>query len=259
MSNIISSKEIILFIKSIPIGMANTLPGVSGGTIALVVGIYQKLLEAVKKFRFKTLILVGSGMALGIYVGASFISEFYTAKPLLTAYFLFGLVLTSARTTYKNIGSLKFLNLFFIVAGLITALYFSAGSSTLFLSSSRYILFFVGGFFGSIAMVLPGISGGTLLILIGLYQPLLNAVNSLDFLLIGIYLTGVVSGLISFAWAFSFLLNKFRANIMSLLTGLIIGSSAAVFPEQFVLEGVIYFIFAVALIILLEVSAKKFN
>lgn len=259
MSKIISSKEIILFIKSIPIGMANTLPGVSGGTIALVVGIYQKLLEAVKKLRFKTLIMAGGGVALGIYVGARFISGFYTSRPLLTAYFLFGLVLASARTTYKKIGSLKFLNLLFIAAGLITALYFSAGKTTFSLSSSRYILFFIGGFFGSIAMVLPGISGGTLLILFGLYQPLLNAVNSLDFLLIGIYLAGVISGLISFAWVFSFLLNKFRAKIMSLLTGLIIGSSAAVFPEQFVLEGVIYFISAAALIILLELSAKKFN
>jgi len=259
MANIISSKEIILFIKSIPIGIANTLPGVSGGTIALVVGIYHKLLEAVKKFRFKTLIMAGGGVALGIYVGARFISEFYTTRPLLTAYFLFGLVLASARTTYKKIGSLKFSNLLLIVTGLITALYFSAGSSTLHLSSSRYILFFAGGFLGSIAMVLPGISGGTLLILIGLYHPLLNAVNSLNFLLIGIYLAGVVSGLISFAWVFSFLLNKFRAKIMSLLTGLIIGSSAAVFPEKFVLEGVIYFIFAVALIIILELSAKKFN
>ncbi|MGM0602914.1 MAG: DUF368 domain-containing protein [Bacillota bacterium] len=258
MSGIISTKDIILLIKSVPIGMANTLPGVSGGTMALVVGIYQKLIEAVKKFKFKTLILAGTGVALGIYFGAVFISDFYTAAPLLTAYFLFGLVLASARTTYKRIGSLNFLNILLISAGLITALFFSAGSGTVTLNSSTYSLFFWGGFFGSIAMVLPGISGGTLLILIGLYHPLLNAVNSFDFLLIGIYLAGVICGLISFAWVFSFLLDRYKTKIMSVLTGLIIGSSAAVFPERFLLEGLMYFAAAVLLIILLEAAARKF-
>jgi putative membrane protein len=245
-----------LFLKSIPIGLANTLPGISGGTIALVLNIYETLINSIKNIRIKRLIIIASGAVIGVYIGSSLITDFYRNSPLIVNYFLFALVLTSAHSTYKKIGKFSYIKLLIFMAAFTAALFFSI-EIELDIQSSGLLLYFAGGFFGSIAMILPGISGGTLLILMGLYHPLLNAINNFEILFLSIFSLGIVIGLLVFAWLFSYLLKKYRQEIMTILTGLILGSSAAVFPSEFSINGIFAFLAGTVLILILELIGKN--
>jgi putative membrane protein len=246
-----------LFLKSIPIGLANTLPGVSGGTIALVLNIYETLINAIKNIKIKKLIIIALGAGLGVFIGSALITDFYASNPLLVNYFLFGLVITSAHSTYKKIGSFSFLKLLFMLLAFGIALFFSREIQLGFVNAQGLMLFFIAGFFGSIAMILPGVSGGTLLILMGVYHPILAAVNNLEIITLTVFALGMGAGLLVFAWLFSYLLKKHQTEIMVLLTGLILGSSAAVFPDHLELTGFIAFGAGVGIIIILEIVGKN--
>lgn len=247
---------ISLFLKSIPIGLANTLPGISGGTIALVLNIYEILINSIKNIHFKKLAAIALGAVLGVYIGSSLITDLYKDSPLLVNYFLFALVLTSTHSTYKRVGKFTYTKLLFLLLAFTTALFFSI-EIQIDIQSSGLLLYFAGGFFGSIAMILPGISGGTLLVLMGLYHPLLNAVNNFDILFLSVFSIGIITGLLVFAWVFSFLLQKYRQKIMTILTGLILGSSAAVFPAEFSINGVYASFLGAFLILILEFVGRK--
>lgn len=246
-----------LFLKSIPIGLANTLPGVSGGTIALVLNIYQTLIKAIKNINFKQLVFIGLGAVLGVFVGSALITDLYASNPLIINYFLFGLVITSAHSTYQKIGGFSFLKLIFMLFAFGLAFFFSVEIQSGLINAQGLIVFFIAGFFGSIAMILPGISGGTLLILMGVYQPVLAAVNNFEIITLLIFGLGMGAGLLVFAWLFSYLLQKHQKKIMVVLTGLILGSSAAVFPAQLEIKGFIAFAAGVVLIIILEIIGKN--
>lgn len=137
------------------------------------------------------------------------------------------------------------------------ALFLSNEIQAGFFDAQGLILFFVAGFFGSIAMILPGVSGGTLLILMGVYHPLLAAINNFEIITLSSFAFGVGAGLLIFAWLFSYLLKKHQAEIMVLLTGLILGSSAAVFPDRLESTGFIALAAGAILIIILEIIGKN--
>ncbi|MFW5719381.1 MAG: undecaprenyl phosphate translocase family protein, partial [Halanaerobium sp.] len=101
-----NNSDLALFFKSIPVGLANTLPGVSGGTLALVLNIYETLINAIKDIKVKKLFVIGLGAGAGVLFGSAVITDLYQNQPLLVNYFLFGLVITSAHATYKKIGHL---------------------------------------------------------------------------------------------------------------------------------------------------------
>ena len=245
------NNNLALFLKSIPFGLANTLPGVSGGTIAVVLHIYETLIHAIKNIKFKKLIIIGSGAIVGVYIGSTVITDIYANNPLLLNYFLFGLVLTSAHSTYQKVGRINFWKLLFLLIAFGGALFFSL-EIQFNTEMSGYLLYFIAGFFGSVAMILPGISGGTILVLMGVYHPLLAAINSFNLLFLFIFGLGVVLGLLVFANVFSYLLKNYEKIIMTILTGLILGSSAAVFPSAFIMNGLLTFILGVVIIIILE-------
>lgn len=106
-------------------------------------------------------------------------------------------------------------------------------------------------------MILPGISGGTLLILMGVYQQVLAAVNNFEIITLLVFACGMGAGLLVFAWIFSYLLQAHQAKIMVVLTGLILGSSAAVFPAILDFRGFFAFGAGVILIIILEIIGKN--
>lgn len=237
--------------------MANTLPGVSGGTLALVLNIYETLINAIKDIKIKKLTVIGLGAVVGVLFGSAVITDLYQNQPLLVNYFLFGLVITSAHSTYKKIGGLSFLKLLVILLAFALALFFSREVQLGFINAEGLMLFFIAGFFGSVAMILPGISGGTLLILMGVYHPVLRAINNLDLLILLVFGAGVAAGLLVFAWLFSYLLQKHQKEIMLVLTGLILGSASAVFPARLEMSGLLAFAAGAALIIILEIIGKN--
>lgn len=241
-----------LFIKGIPIGISNTLPGISGGTLALVLKIYDELIKSIKRLNFKFLVPILLGAVAGIFIGSNIIITLYNNYPLFITAFLLGLILASVKVTYQEIKEFNIYKIVLIILGFMIAFMFSVDSSNAINNNSiSLIKYFSSGVLGSTAMILPGISGGTVLVMMGVYHDVLTAISSLNILIIAVFGFGVVVGLLLFSWLLSFLLNNYRSSLMAFLSGLIIGSIRSVIPSQFNIFVIIGFILGISVIYLL--------
>ena len=232
-----------LLIKGIPIGMSNTLPGISGGTMALVLKIYDRLITGIKKIRFKILIPIFLGAVIGVLGSSKLITILLVEQSNLMMAFLSGLILFSVKVTIVEVEKFDIKAILLFIVGLTIAYFYSVEINSSGVTSDISLFkFFLGGVIGSVAMILPGISGGTILIMLGLYQRVIQGISSFNLPLIIIFGLGVGSGLLSFSWLLSYLLNNYRSLLMSFLTGLILGSMRSVLPSQFGLVEIIAFI-----------------
>lgn len=222
-----------LFIKGIPIGISNTLPGVSGGTMALVLKIYEKLINGIKEINLKTLIPLFFGGILGVFVSSRLLVNLLEKYPNLITAFLFGLILASSKVTAAEIDKYDVKKFFLILSGILMAVIFSISvQSEVEVNKVFLFQFFIGGFLGSMAMILPGISGGTILVMLGIYRPVINAISNFDIMIIFIFGIGLVLGLLTISRVLSYFLDNYRFSMMALLTGLILGSLYNVIPPQ---------------------------
>lgn len=246
-------KTISLILRGIPIGISLTLPGVSGGTIALVLGIYDRLIHAIKKVNLWFLIPIFLGGVIGVWVGSGFITYFLETFESPTIAFLLGLVLFSVKVTVKEAGRYNYKGLVAIGVGIIVAvILWNASKDDVARGTVTNLQLFFAGFISSIAMILPGVSGATLLIMLGLYGGVLEAVQHFNIIVLIMYGSGAVLGLFSFSWILSYLLNNYRAITMMTLTGLIIGSARAVLPQRVGIFEVIAFALGGSLIMVLS-------
>jgi len=238
-----------LFIKGMPIGMSNTLPGISGGTIALVLKIYDELVHSIKKIKIKFLIPVILGAVVGVFIGSSIIITLFNNYPIFVTAFLLGLILASSKVTFQEIDTFNILKVMFGIAGFVIAFMYSAeASNTVNINNISLIKYFAGGALGSVAMILPGISGGTILVMMGLYHSVLAAISGLNLVIITVFGLGILSGLLIFSWLLSYLLDNYRSSLMALLTGLILGSTRSVIPAQFNIIAVLGLILGILVI-----------
>ncbi|MGM0472321.1 MAG: DUF368 domain-containing protein [Bacillota bacterium] len=242
-----------LFLKGIPIGMSNTLPGISGGTMALVLGIYDRLIKSLKRIQLTVLIPIFLGAVAGVLGSSTVITVLLTNYPNLVKAFLLGLIFASSKVTYDQVERFNLKRIGLAVIGLCFAYFYSielSGSANS--AALSYVRVFGGGAVGSIAMILPGISGGTVLIMLGLYQGVLEAISNFNLVIIALFGLGVGSGLLFFSWVLSYLLNHFRTSLMAFLTGLILGSMRSVSSFQLSLATVVSLLGGVAVIYLLS-------
>ena len=255
-----------LLLIGIVIGMANVIPGVSGGTLAVVFGIYEKFVSAitfnVKKLakNWKFLVPLLSGMACGILLFSKLITVLYEHFPDQTNCLFTGLILGSIPMivklmTKKNSPDEKvnasriITTVICIIAGLALILTFyilekkiNGNTPLLFelpqITAGLEVKIFIAGFLGSIAMIIPGISGSLLMLIMGVYPIVMKAIPSLFstqtflhalFLLLpnGI---GVLLGLVCGAKLIAFLLNRFPNSTYAVIFGLLAGSAFTVFP-----------------------------
>ena len=238
-----------LFIKGMPIGMSNTLPGISGGTIALVLKIYDELVHSIKKIKIKFLIPVILGAVTGVFIGSSIIITLFNNYPIFVTAFLLGLILASSKVTFQEVDTFDILKIIFGLAGFAIAFMYSAeASNSVNINNISLIKYFAGGALGSVAMILPGISGGTILVMMGLYQSVLAAISGLNLVIITVFGLGILSGLLIFSWLLSYLLDNYRSSLMALLTGLILGSTRSVIPAQFNIIAVLGLILGILVI-----------
>ena len=229
-------------------GAADLVPGVSGGTIALVSGIYYRLIEAIRccdfvavRFIFlgefrkfwshidgEFLLLLVAGIFLSIFSLAGLIEILLSDYPLIVWSAFFGLILASAVLLAYKVGKFTPFRIFLVTIGLIVS-----GAISLMpgvaLDGGAEIIFF-SGFIAIIAMILPGISGSFILVLLGMYPSLLRAISSLDLFFLSLFFTGAVTGLILFSRILSALLKRANEATMSLLSGFLIGSLPVVWP-----------------------------
>ena len=256
---------IILFIKGIAIGMVNIIPGVSGGTLAVILGIYDKFVNAitfnVKKLwqnkRFVIPLILG--LLLGVLIFSKLINILYTKFPFQTNFFFTGLILGSLPMLYKLMVNkyaeeekLSVKEIISIVicalAGLALIIVFTImegkfDSSDLEMSMPPVTLaleirIFIAGILGAVAMIIPGISGSLIMLMMGVYTIVVTCIPALfspeTFLHALILLLpngiGVLIGLLSGAKLISFLLKKFPNATYAVIFGLIVGSIYVVFP-----------------------------
>ena len=251
---------IMLFFKGIMIGVANIIPGVSGGTIAVIVGVFDRLLAALntlfKKFKdnLKFLIPLGIGAVAGI-LALSRLMEYCLVKfEIQTNFFFVGLVIGSIPLIYNkvsdNTSRVKFIYAvpFILGAGSVIVLsiiqtFFTeqqqASTAAIpDISAGNMILFFLFGIIASVAMVIPGISGSLVMVLLGAYDKVIAAINGItsfgdtatmvkSALILITFGIGVIIGIFSVAKGFSILLKKFPGGTYVAILGLMVGSSVA--------------------------------
>ncbi|MFT6064745.1 MAG: putative membrane protein [Polaribacter sp.] len=240
---------IVIGLKGMAMGAADVVPGVSGGTIAFISGIYEELLVAISSVNldlFKTLKKEGFKAAwkqlngsflLSLFAGI-FISIISLAKaikyllenePILLWSFFFGLVLASIIYIAKQITKWNFIAVIVLVLGAFLAYYITTLNPLVSEnSSSLYIL--SAGAIAICAMILPGISGSFILVLLGAYKPILDALNNRDFKIIFIFIVGAIIGLLSFSKILKWLFAHYKNYTLAVLTGFIIGSLNKIWP-----------------------------
>tara|TARA_R110000787_G_scaffold55942_5_gene128853 strand:- start:3880 stop:4803 length:924 start_codon:yes stop_codon:yes gene_type:complete len=240
---------IIISLKGMSMGAADVVPGVSGGTIAFISGIYEELLNSISSFNFgliKTLRKEGiksvwekvngnflAALFIGIFISilslAKLIESLLENHPILIWSFFFGLVLASIIYVGKQITTWNIGSVLFLVVGALVAFYITTLNPMVSENSSPWFLF-IAGMIAICAMILPGISGSFILVLLGAYKPVLNALNSRDFVSIIIFMAGAVVGLLSFSKILKWLFAKYKNFTLATLTGFIIGSLNKIWP-----------------------------
>ncbi|MDP2088906.1 MAG: DUF368 domain-containing protein [Flavobacteriaceae bacterium] len=245
----------IITLKGIAMGAADVVPGVSGGTIAFISGIYEELLETINAFNFglikvfksggikkvwkaingNFLISLLSGIFLSIISLAKSISWLLENKPILVWSFFFGLVLASIFFVGKQIAQWNYKIFIGLIIGAIFA-YFITILRPMVTESSSSLFYFFAGSLAIIAMILPGISGSFILVLLGAYKPILQAIHEKNLQLLLIVAAGAVVGLLSFSRILKWLFNHYKNLTLAVLTGFLIGSLNKIWPWKEVLE-----------------------
>ena len=233
--------------KGALIGAANTIPGVSGGTLAVVTGIYDRLVEAIAHFfrgpggwkaNVRFLLPVVIGVAFGILAFARVVDYFLRTFPDQTAIFFIGLILGSLPFIVKT-GLSGRLRPIYILPGLVTfgALVAMALAGRppqtepiTSVTALTALVLFGGGALSSATMVIPGISGSFILLVIGLYSTLITAARDLDLAVLGVFMAGAVLGIIVISKLISFLLERYHGVTYAAIVGLVLGSTVTLWP-----------------------------
>ncbi|MDG1246297.1 MAG: DUF368 domain-containing protein [Polaribacter sp.] len=239
----------VIGLKGMAMGAADVVPGVSGGTIAFISGIYEELLIAISNVNLsllKTLKTSGvkaawkqlngsflAALFLGIFVSivslAKVIKHLLESQPILLWSFFFGLVLASIIYIAKQITDWNFKAFLVLIIGAVIA-YFITTLNPLISGNSSSLFVFVAGAIAICAMILPGISGSFILVLLGAYKPVLEAVNNRDFKTILVFMAGAVVGLLTFSKVLKWLFKNHKNLTLAVLTGFIIGSLNKIWP-----------------------------
>ncbi|MEN8857570.1 MAG: DUF368 domain-containing protein [Flavobacteriaceae bacterium] len=240
---------IIISLKGMSMGAADVVPGVSGGTIAFISGIYEELLNSISSFNFGLIKvfkkegikavwekLNGNFLAalfVGIFISiislAKLIESLLENHPVLIWSFFFGLVLASIIYVGKQITKWNLGSFVLLILGALIAYYITTLNPMVSENSSPWFLF-LAGMIAICAMILPGISGSFILVLLGAYKPVLNAVNNRDVTSVIIFMVGAVVGLLSFSKILKWLFANYKNYTLAVLTGFIIGSLNKIWP-----------------------------
>lgn len=240
---------IIISLKGMAMGAADVVPGVSGGTIAFISGIYEELLTSISSVNFANLKLLKKegvkaawkavngnfliALLTGIFISilslAKLISWLLENKPILVWSFFFGLVLASILYIGKQITRWGVLTVVFLLVGAITAYYITT-LEPLVSENSSPLFIFLAGSIAICAMILPGISGSFILVLLGAYKPVLDAIHDKDLKMISIFGAGAVVGLLSFSKILKWLFAHYQNLTLAVLTGFILGSLNKIWP-----------------------------
>jgi len=240
--------SLLLGLKGMAMGAADIVPGVSGGTIAFITGIYEELITSLNNINFRAIMILRkdglksfwnhingnffifllAGIAISLVSLVRIVTYLLENEPVLIWSFFFGLIIASIVLIGKRVNYWRLTTIVAILVGTVFALWISSIQTIANVDANWYI--FLSGAIAICAMILPGISGSFILLLMGSYHMILNGLKNLDLLVIGLFGSGCVVGLISFSRLLKYLFNKFHDQTVALLTGFMIGSLYKVWP-----------------------------
>jgi len=247
---------LIISLKGLAMGAADVVPGVSGGTIAFISGIYEELLETINSINFKTLKILKSngfkamwksingnflisllfGIVVSIISFAKLIKWSIENEPIMVWSFFFGLVLASVIYIAKQIKNWNVVTILALIIGASVAYYVTILPPMVSEGSSDLFMFFAGAL-AICAMILPGISGGFILLLLGAYKPALDALHDKDLKIIFLLISGAIVGLLSFSRVLKWMFDKFHNLTLAVLTGFVFGSLNKIWPWKKIIES----------------------
>ena len=242
--------KILLILKGFVLGIANIIPGVSGGTLAITLGIYERMIEAISHFfsnfkdNLKFIMFLGIGIILSLALFSNVIGFCLDKFTFATILFFIGIILGGMPILFKKVkGTVNVGNgLVFLIAFLLVMLmtFMSAGDKSISLdtlSVGKCISLFISGMIASASMLLPGISGSFVLMLIGYYHPIVNAIRSLtkfenifhNVVVLGIAGFGILLGIVLAAKLIEYLLDKYEIPTYYGIIGFVIASIISIF------------------------------
>ena len=275
-----------VFFCGILMGIADAIPGISGGTIALLLGIYEELIGSISNFNinlFKNLKKKGikycwnkinvnfllsliSGVLLSLVSFVKIFSILIQKYPLFIWSFFLGLILATLFVINRNIKKWNIVNFILIfIFAFLTILLSIINPSISENINLFYIL--ICGIIASSAMILPGISGSLILVILGVYTLIINALNNFEYNIILVFLIGCLIGIINFSKIIKWLFHNYRDYTFSIMLGLVIGSIYTVWPwrksftddmtNEYIFLSVIITIIGFTVIYTLEKISKK--
>ncbi|MBE0650568.1 MAG: DUF368 domain-containing protein [Bacteroidales bacterium] len=242
-------KYLVNVIQGIAVGVANIIPGVSGGTIALIIGIFERLINSIKSINLNAVRLLFKGQwkafaettdfyfLLSIFIGigvaiislARLFDFLFTNYPVYIWSYFFGLVLASIYFVGKTIDRWIFSVVFFLILGTAIAAMITFIHPATENSHPGYL--FMAGVISICSMILPGLSGSFVLILLGDYHLVaIHAINTLDFTILAPFALGAILGLMAFSHLLSWVLKRYKDQTIAMLTGFILGSMNVLWP-----------------------------
>ena len=255
-SKITPDKYLKLILNGFIIGIANVLPGVSGGTIAFIFGIYEDILFSIRSFNLnflklllqlkfkeardlipiKFLSLLSLGLILAIVIFSRLLVWLIQNEPILINSFFFGLILATVPLMGKVIKKWSIFVLFSIILSILGTFYL-LNMVPVDTPDSLWFIFLCGAISIS-AMILPGISGSFVLLILGKYFYIMDAINTRDLLILLIFLSGASLGLIFFVRLLSWLMNKYHDITIAILTGFVVGSLSKIWPWKLIIDSI---------------------
>ena len=275
-----------VFFCGILMGIADAIPGISGGTIALLLGIYEELIGSISNFNINLfqnlknkgikycwnkingnfLLSLISGVLLSLVSFVKIFSILIEKYPLFIWSFFLGLILATLFVINRNIKKWDMANFILIfIFAFLTVLLSIINPSISENINLFYIL--ICGIIASSAMILPGISGSLILVILGVYTLIINALNNLEYNIILVFLIGCLIGIINFSKIIKWLFHNYRDYTFSIMLGLVIGSIYTVWPwrksftddvtNEYIFLSIIITIIGFAVIYSLEKISKK--
>ena len=239
---------IVISIKGMAMGAADAVPGISGGTIALLLGIYEELITTIGNINlslFKELnngfysfwkklngsfllsLIIGIGVSLITFIKLT--AYLFDKYPILIWSFFLGLVLATIFVIYKLVKSWNYINLILVITSTFISFYIGSINITAGIEVNLAYIF-TCGIIAASAMIIPGISGALILVILGLYSTIINAVNNLEYDKIVTFALGAIIGLLSFSKIIKWMFYKNSSLTYSILLGFVIGSLSEVWP-----------------------------
>lgn len=238
-----------LFWRGLLMGSADIVPGVSGGTIAFIVGIYEELIESIRTigsppflravvtlnfkeafhlFNWRFLLALGAGIATAVLSLAKILEWLLTNQPVYVWSFFFGLVVASVVTVSKKVKNWNPIIFAWFIIGTIGAYWLVGAVPTQ--TPNTWWFYILSGAIAICAMILPGISGSFILVLLGKYHTILQAVSNFEFGTLFLVAIGCVFGLLLFSHVLSWLFKHYHDPTVTLLIGFMLGSLRKVWP-----------------------------